>query len=138
MPNLDAIVALRACVVAFNTPNHQTSPEDDQVADLYSLCAARCCNAAIAFVAAGSPATSTETAPNIRSASLVSPDSSGADSFEGPLALHTACDLLTLASWQSCQIQSEHSGAADSERLCPIELVNCMAAAAASMSDTQM
>jgi hypothetical protein len=139
LSNLDAIVALRAIAVAFNAPNHQTSPADAHITDLYSLCATRCCDAAAAFVAAASPATPTATAPTIRSASLLSPDSCGADSFEGPLALHAACDLLSLASWHSCQSPRDmQSAATDADRTCPVELVNCMAAAAASLSDAQM
>jgi hypothetical protein len=139
MPNLDAIVALRASAIAFHAPQVQMAPSDDQYSDLYTLCAARCCDAAIAFVNAESPATPTNIASNIRSASLLSPDSSGADSFEGPLASHTACELLNAAAWLSYQTSSDTAAhTPHTERLCPVDLVNSMAASAASLSDSQM
>ena len=139
LPNLDAIVALRASVVAFDAPLAPTASTDDQCADLFSLCAARCCDAAIAFAAAKAPPTPTDVATNVRSASLISPDSSGADGFEGSLASHTACDLLNMSSWLTRQCATGAvAGTADAECLCPADLINCMAMTAASLSDSQM
>lgn len=136
MPNLDAIVALRASVVAFNSPQVPPLSGDDPYSDLYSLCASRCCAVARAFVAAESPVTPTEIASNVRSASLLSPDSSGSDGFEGPLALSAACDVLHMASWRS--LHAAGPAAADDDRLCPADLMDSLAAAAASLSDMQM
>ena len=139
IPNLDAIVALRASLVAFNSPHVPSASSDDEFADLYSLCAARCCDAAVAFVDSKSPFTPTQIARNIQSTPLLSPDSSGADGFEGALAAHTACDLLNMVSWLTCQSACDSvANAADADRLCPIDLVNNMAAAAAQLSDSHM
>jgi hypothetical protein len=139
IPNLDAIVAFRASVVAFNTPAFQSVSSDDQYSDIYSLCATRCCEAAVAFAASESPAAPTETAAHIRAACLLSPDSSGADSFEGCLALNNACDVLSLASYLTCQPSSDAAAlVAPCERLCPVDLVNNMADVAASLSDSHM
>jgi hypothetical protein len=139
IPILDAIVAFRASVIAFNAPCVRSVAEDDQCSDVYTLCATRCCQAAVAFVASKSPASPSELAPQIRAASLLSPDSSGADSFEGCLALHSACDVLTLASYLSYQPCSDAAALeATSEGLCPVDLVNNMADAAASLSDSHM
>ncbi len=137
LPNLDTIVALRASIVAFNAPQGVSLPGDDQGSDLYSLCTTRCCQVASVFAAAQSPVTPTEIASSVRSASLLSPDSSGLDSFEGPLALHTACDVLHMASWRTFQVADGPSATHD-ERLCPVVLMNSMAAAAALLSDMQM
>jgi hypothetical protein len=136
---LDAIVALRASLVAFNSPHVQSASSDDQFADLYSLCATRCCDAAVAFVDSKSPPTPTQIARSIQSAPLLSPDSSGADGFEGALAAHTACDLLNMVSWLTCQsVCDSVADAAGADRLCPIDLVVNMAAAAAHLSDSHM
>ena len=137
MPNLDAIVALRACAVAFNAPQTPLVSGEDQPGDLYSLCAARCCDLVSACVASALLPTPTEVASSVRSASLLSPDSSGSDGFEGPLALHAACDLLHLASWRTVQTAGG-AAAAGAELLCPADLMGDMAAAAASLSDLQM